>query len=529
MTFKVPSISVIVALLFAGAIGLANGSAVGQTGDKPDEGKSKSKLAKSKPSKGDGVLAIVGGDIHTVTREVIRSGTVLIRDGKITKVGQRIDVPEGAEIIDATGMVVSPGFVALETSRVGVQSVSGSSPKVADFLDPFDQNVRLSLSVGITTACTSIGGGGGFRRFRDVGDEITIDTFLGLEPEASAVMGLEGVERDFGEMKSLCPCCGLPILPTDPITDPAPRDIQANGTAVLKMTYGSLDGMLAAEDVFYDLSPGSLTGALNQHTWRQQIAKARKYVADREAYESEVEKANALAARRSSSRSGSSSSKSDDSSETKTETPRPPRKTVDDRLIRLVKREIPLRIGASSASQIREMIELADELDLRLVISDPTEGWLVAEELAENDVAVTFAPRARRQARRGEEETSGSWIEMPRVLEQAGVPFATTALSSSISLNGLAGRDLTSLPLEAAFAVRGGASEAEALRSLTIHPAKMLGLADRIGSIEVGKDADILIMTGQPLDYQTYVDKAIVNGRLAYDRNRDAVLPLATN
>ena len=91
---------------------------------------------------------------------------------------------------------------------------------------------------------------------------------------------------------------------------------------------------------------------------------------------------------------------------------------------------------------------------------------------------------------------------------------------------GLAGRDLTSLPLEAAFAVRGGASEKTALASITLTPAKMLGMDDRIGSIEAGKDADILILSGSPLDYRTYVEQAIVNGHLCYDRAADRVYPV---
>ncbi len=93
-------------------------------------------------------------------------------------------------------------------------------------------------------------------------------------------------------------------------------------------------------------------------------------------------------------------------------------------------------------------------------------------------------------------------------------------------MGGLAGRDLTSLPLEAAFAVRGGADERTALQALTIMPATMMGLQDRIGSIEKGKDADLLILNGPPLDYRTYVEQAIVAGKVAYDRGQDRVFPV---
>ena len=174
------------------------------------------------------------------------------------------------------------------------------------------------------------------------------------------------------------------------------------------------------------------------------------------------------------------------------------------------------------------MIDLAKELGYKLALQNVVEGWLVADLLAENDVLVTVTPRTRRQARKGEEDRSGSWIELPRVLQDSGVPFAVTPLADAISLNGLAGRDLTSLSLEAAFAVRGGASDAEALKSITLTPAKMMGLDSQIGSIEVGKDADLLILDGPPLDYKSYVETAIVNGRVVYKRSEDRAYPVFT-
>ena len=101
-------------------------------------------------------LAIVGGDVVTVTRGTIRGGTVLIEDGKIVAVGNQVEIPAETPQIDATGRVVTPGFIALDMSRVGLRTSSEQNARYVDGLDPFDDNVKLSLSVGITAGCVEI-------------------------------------------------------------------------------------------------------------------------------------------------------------------------------------------------------------------------------------------------------------------------------------------------------------------------------------------------------------------------------------
>jgi len=448
------------------------------------------------------ILAIVGGDIITVTRERIRGGTILIEDGKIKAVGLDVQVPEGAIKLDAVGKTVTPGFVAIDVARMGLATAgSDRNAKVFDTLDPFDRNLSLGLGIGITTGCVEIrAGGGGFGR-RGVSDGFPItERFLGFDPdleEDDAIV--ETAQRDYGPFVSLCKCCGLPIIPTEPIenTPEAPATQQKN--VVIKLSYGKLEGMLVSESAFLDMTPGSMSGALNQHTWREQIAKAKKYLLDQAAHEKGV-----AAGKREP----------------------PPRKPVSDEILRLVKREIALRIAANTVSDIRDQISLSKVLGYKIVVTGAAEAWMIPDELAEAGAGVAYTPRRRRAPRFGEELTSGTWIEMSRVLEQTGVPFALTALSNAMSLDGIAGRDLSSLPLEAAFAVRGGASEKTALAALTITPARMLGLDKRIGSIEVGKDADILLLNGNPLDYRTYVETAIVNGRVAYKRSDVRILPV---
>jgi imidazolonepropionase-like amidohydrolase len=441
-------------------------------------------------------IVIKGADVHTITNGVIRRGTVVIEDGKISGVGQDLEYPDDAHVVDATGMVVTPGFISLSTRGVGLASRSGSSEKPVDNLDPFDDNVKIALSVGITTSCLQVSSRGSSRR-RRAEDEL----FPGLDPELPQVFDdLVPFNPDFGDPNTaLCPCCGLPILPTEPIEEPKPEPIRPQQNIVVKMSAGTLDGMLVSDSVFFNVTPGAFSGGLNRKTWRDTIRQAREYIKA----QAEHEKKTAAG-----------------------EKGKPPRKPVSDDVLKLVKGETRLRVSADSVSAIRDMIELADELEYSLVIDSAIEGWVIPDELARAGVSVVITPRQRRQPSFAKEDSTGSSIELSGTLENAGVPFAVSPLSTSISLNGLAGRDLTSLPLEAAFAVRGGCSERAALEALTIVPARMLKLDDRIGSIEVGKDADLLVMNGGPLDYRTYVETAIVNGRIAYERDSDRVLPV---
>ncbi|MFK7822121.1 MAG: amidohydrolase family protein [Planctomycetaceae bacterium] len=464
---------------------------------KPEAKKATAKKAPAKKKKSN-VIAIVGGDIMTVTNGTVRRGTILVEDGKITAVGQNVDVPEGAKIIDAKGHIVTPGFVSISTSNVGARPSSSSTSKPEDSLDPFDPNVRMALGVGITTAYVSSRGGnrGGFGR----SPAATEEKFLGLEPELTEAERL-GFNEDLGNPDTaLCPCCGLPILSRAPLVRPKPSPMSESAHVVVKMSVGSLDGMLVSKSAFFEVNAGSLIGRLDRHKWRQTIAATKLYIKELAEHEAKV-------------KAGDKKAKA-------------PKKPVSDGILKLVKKEVAMRVSAQTADQIRIMIQLAEELDYRLVIDQAVEGWVVAEDLVASKTPVIYTPRKLRNPTLGKEDSTGSYIGASGVFEKAGVAFSVSPMGSSISLMGLAGRDLTSLPLEAAFVVRGGASERAALDSITIVPARMMGLEDRIGSIEVGKDADILLLNGNPLDYRTYVETAMVNGRVAYSRSKDKVFPV---
>ncbi|MHC4110664.1 MAG: amidohydrolase family protein, partial [Planctomycetota bacterium] len=99
------------------------------------------------------VTAIKGGDLYTITSGIIKNGTILIKDGKISRIGQNIEIPQKAKVINARGKVVMPGLVAA-TAQV---RMAGSGSKIADSLDPFHYHASLALASGITSIYISRG------------------------------------------------------------------------------------------------------------------------------------------------------------------------------------------------------------------------------------------------------------------------------------------------------------------------------------------------------------------------------------
>ncbi len=475
---------------------------------KEDESKDKEDDKKSSSE----VLAIVGGDIHTVTGSMIRQGTILVQDGKILDVGQSIEVPEDATVIDASGRTITPGFVAVSMRGVGLRGAPGQRDKLEDALDPFDRNIKYSLGVGITTGCIEMTAGRG-RFGRRSEDGSPMEIFPGLEEPLEEY--LTESMLDYGdEDTALCPCCGLPVIPTEPITPAPPTREQPRKMAVLKMSFGNLDAMLMKENAFYSPAPGALNGALQRHNWRVQMKKLKEQI------EKEKETKESSSNARPTRGAGRTGGQTAGAQRTRTN-----RGGANAELMKLLKREVSMRIRANTVDEIRDMVDLADELGYDIIIEGGIEAWVLGQELGAADVGVIYTPRQRRRAQPGREDNSGSFIESPKIFQDSGVPFAIATLGNSISMGGLAGRDLSSLPLEAAFSVRGGADEQTALEALTIVPARMMGLEDRIGSIEKGKDADILILNGAPLDYRTYVEQAIVAGKVSYVRDQDRVYP----
>ncbi len=373
----------------------------------------------SPPVKPDRFLAVVNGQIHTVTGPVLERATLLSRNGKITAIGPNVTLPQDCEVIDARGMRVYPGLVA-----VGAGGLHGGSP-VDESTDVFNDNMRIAVAVGITSALA--------------------------------------------------------------------------GNDAAKLTFGSIDDILIRRNLYFNLSYDA-GRPLEKAKLRADLEKVRNYLRELDAHE--------IAKQR------DKDAKAPDKEWLK---------GPYEQYMKLLQGQLTAVVQANSVGELRDVVALARQFNFELVIRGALEGWTLAEELGRADASAIITPRATEpgQLARLRElslRPRGATIENAAILNRHGVTVAVIPGINQIQTWGVAGRDLTHLNMEAAFAVRGGMSTNEAVRTITIDAARVLGIDDRVGSLEIGKDADFIVCDGDVLHYMTMVHYTVVNGRTVYDK-----------
>ena len=171
-------------------------------------------------------------------------------------------------------------------------------------------------------------------------------------------------------------------------------------------------------------------------------------------------------------------------------------------LLPVLAREIPLKAHAHQANDIFTALRIAREFDLRLTLEHVTEGHLIADELAkEKDVPMAVGPSLTFASKF--ELQNKAW-KTPGVLANAGCHVSIITDNSVIPQQ--------YLPLCAGMAVKAGMDPFDALKAITINPAEHIGVADRVGSLEVGKDADVVITNGCPFEVMTEVRAVFIDG-----------------
>lgn len=178
-------------------------------------------------------------------------------------------------------------------------------------------------------------------------------------------------------------------------------------------------------------------------------------------------------------------------------------------LVKVTGGELPLLIRVSAERDINNVLDFAERNEVRIILLGAGEAWKVAERLAEADIPVILGPT--QSLPRDEDFGYDQVYSAPGQLFAAGVKIGFATFGASASRN---------LPYEAGSAVSYGLPQEEALRAITINNAEILGVGDRLGTIEAGKIANIIVTDGDPLEIQTQFLHLIVNGRVAARDNK---------
>ncbi len=177
-------------------------------------------------------------------------------------------------------------------------------------------------------------------------------------------------------------------------------------------------------------------------------------------------------------------------------------------ILPVLKKELIMKVHAHRADDILTALRIAKEFDLDITIDHCTEGHLITEILKENKAKVILGPLL---TDRSKIELRNQNIKAPGILANAGIPVAIMTDHPCVPIQYLL--------LSAEVAVKEGMSEMDAFRAITINAAKAGGISEQVGSLEKGKDADIVIFGGHPFDYRAKVEMTIIEGKIVYQRN----------
>jgi imidazolonepropionase-like amidohydrolase len=286
-------------------------------------------------------------------------------------------------------------------------------------------------------------------------------------------------------------------------------------TAIIKLAFGDLDRMLVAEHTAYSMRVP--LGRDQWHKLREQVAKVRSGKP-------------AEQTRPAGDGDGGEGKGDGEGEAPKSEDSGSSGRADGDKAIReILAGKARLWIdsnGDFGTNEVRQALEIARLFGHGVVLDGPITAWTNADEIAATGSMVVLNPRDGARRDPGRPETTGANIAAAAILAAAGVPIAVTPPGgrfggATVGTGGILGQDLHTLALDAAFAVRGGLDNRKALRTLTLDAARMVGAETRLGSLAPGKDADILILDGDPLHYRTFVQTALVSGKVVYEKDKE--------
>jgi imidazolonepropionase-like amidohydrolase len=406
------------------------------------------------------MIAICNGTVMTMAYGTLNPGTVLVEGGRIVALDEQLVIPEDAEIYDATGKFVLPGLIDPHC-HVGLfpEGIGWEYSDGNEMTDPITPHLRALDAIHPEDPA--------FKELVEAGV-----TTVNTGPGSGNLIGGQWV-------------C-LKTMPR-----PSVEQMVVLEPAGMKMALGENPKRVYGEQ---KKIPSTRMG--NAAALRTALVDARNYLEKWERYDSEMTAYRA---------------KVEAGKEDVEEPKRPERDLKLEALGRVLRREMKARVHAHRADDMLTAIRIAEEFGLDLTLEHATEGYKIADILAAKGIPVTVGPIL---FSREKYELKEMTPRNPGLLAQAGVKVAIQTDEMSA---------VKYLTINAALAVREGMPEEEALKAITINAAEVIGVDDRVGSLEAGKDADVVVFSGHPLDHRTVVDLVLVDGQVAYLREEEPV------
>jgi imidazolonepropionase-like amidohydrolase len=398
------------------------------------------------------VTAVTGGRVVTVDGPELAKGTVLISGGKITAVGKDIPVPTGAKVIDASGKVVYPGLIDGLTD-LGLAEISGV-PATVDVSEVGDVNPHAKAWVALNVHSDLI----------PVARANGITTVL-TAPKGGLISGQSALIKLAGS---------------------TPASLVVRAPVAMHMVYPSgrrREERPSSGGDDQSQRPGEeRTFADRQRERRENQQRELRRLTNL------LEEAKAYGLALDAAKQGKAA--------------RPKADIPMEALAAAARGQVPVIMRADDAEDIRGAVKFATERKLKLIIAGGLEAWRCTDVLKQANVPVLLT--VDRLPRREADPYDAAFANAAH-LHAAGVRFAIVSDADSKARN---------LPYEAAMARAFGLPAAVALRSITLTPAEIFGVADHLGSLAEGKDANLMITTGDIMDHRTVVTHVFIDGVL---------------
>ena len=389
-------------------------------------------------------IAITGGKVYPVSGPPIENGTVVITNGKIAAVGANVAIPAGAQRIDATGKIVTPGFVDAST-QLGVQEVAAVND-TRDMSARGKDNIAAAFRVweGLNPNSVLLAPA----RKEGVTTFVIVPTGGLVSGQAALVDVVPGTTTDM--------ILKAPVAMVAVVGDPLSVGLASRGEVI-----GRLRELLDDTKFF------------QTHRDAFDRAQTRPFAASRLDLEA---------------------------------------------MIPVVEGKLPLLVAVDRASDIDAAMRLARDYNVKLMISSGAEAWMMADKIAAaripvltgamNNIPAGFAALGQRQENAG-------------LLRKAGVQVALIGNAGGGDEEAF---NVRNIKQEAGNAVSYGMTWDDALRAVTLAPAKVFGASDRVGALKPGLEGNVVVWSGDPFEFTTRAEHVFVRGREYTDKTRQDLL-----